>query len=286
MKAVNRCVSSDAEGERANRGCRKKRAPCQQAYAVARIAEEVAQPWKGLLIADGFRGLGEPAMSQVRVAMRVSLAQGVLFGHIDLVAEILFDFRITALEGTPELPQPLFHHASTPTRLPRRLAAAEKAPSAFPRRLPPRFAPRDPLRECAGLLHQFCGFYRLLRSSFSRLLPMLRPSNAASTTPPPSRARRGHLIPSNSTRIGPAHGLPGQCAEHSAVVKVQRPSSGHAVTRNGCRLACSSDACSRSRASLAARATSLTLIASRQIGQCSRCHATFSSSTRERARVK
>src|SRR5215470_1791564 len=51
-KAENRCVGTDAKCQRANRGCREKRALSQQAHAMARIAEEVAQPAKGALIAN------------------------------------------------------------------------------------------------------------------------------------------------------------------------------------------------------------------------------------------
>jgi hypothetical protein len=68
--------ASEAMAAAAKRGLFRK-----QARAVASIANEVAQPPDGGLVANGFRCLGEPSRPQARLPTRVSPPQSVLFGH-------------------------------------------------------------------------------------------------------------------------------------------------------------------------------------------------------------
>src|SRR5262249_60249992 len=96
---------------------RKEWALRQQARAVARIAEEVAQPADRALVANGFRCLGESSCPQARLARRVASAQSVFFGHFEVETQFLFHVGIAAFESAPEteapFPQLLFHHDSS-----------------------------------------------------------------------------------------------------------------------------------------------------------------------------
>src|SRR5258708_5509588 len=97
------------------------------------VAQEVAQPRDGALVAHGLSGLRDRAGPQPRLPNGRAAPHRFLFGHREMEAQLLFDIGATIGQCSPDteapFPQPRSHFASSTSTA--CMMAAMRVHSAF-----------------------------------------------------------------------------------------------------------------------------------------------------------